>query len=66
MDVAERAHLGEAASRPATVLTMVGDADPDEIRATYEAEGNPYFSTARPGTTASSIRSTRVACSRSG
>jgi len=31
----------------ATVLTMVGDTDPDEIRATYEAEGNPYFSTAR-------------------
>jgi acetyl-CoA carboxylase carboxyltransferase component len=31
----------------ATVLSMVGDADPDEIRATYEAEGNPYFSTAR-------------------
>jgi acetyl-CoA carboxylase carboxyltransferase component len=31
----------------ATVLTMVGDADPDEIRATYEREGNPYFSTAR-------------------
>jgi acetyl-CoA carboxylase carboxyltransferase component len=31
----------------ATVLTMVGDADPDEIRATYEAEGNPYHSTAR-------------------
>ena len=31
----------------ATVLTMVGDADPDEIRALYEAEGNPYFSTAR-------------------
>jgi len=31
----------------ATVLTMVGDADPDEIRATYENEGNPYFSTAR-------------------
>jgi acetyl-CoA carboxylase carboxyltransferase component len=31
----------------ATVLTMVGDADPDEIRAKYEAEGNPYFSTAR-------------------
>jgi len=31
----------------ATVLTMVGDADPEEIRATYEAEGNPYFSTAR-------------------
>jgi acetyl-CoA carboxylase carboxyltransferase component len=31
----------------AAVLTMVGDADPDEIRATYDAEGNPYFSTAR-------------------
>ncbi len=31
----------------ATVLTMVGDADADEIRATYEAEGNPYYSTAR-------------------
>jgi acetyl-CoA carboxylase carboxyltransferase component len=31
----------------ATVLTMVGDADPDEIRATYEAEGSPYYSTAR-------------------
>ncbi|HLX33404.1 MAG TPA: carboxyl transferase domain-containing protein [Gaiellaceae bacterium] len=31
----------------ATVLSMVGDVDQDEIRATYEAEGNPYFSTAR-------------------
>jgi len=31
----------------ASVLTMVGDADPEEIRATYEAEGNPYYSTAR-------------------
>jgi acetyl-CoA carboxylase carboxyltransferase component len=31
----------------ATVLMMVGDADPDEIRAKYEAEGNPYHSTAR-------------------
>jgi 3-methylcrotonyl-CoA carboxylase beta subunit len=31
----------------ATVLTMVGDADPDEIRAKYEDEGNPYYSTAR-------------------
>jgi acetyl-CoA carboxylase carboxyltransferase component len=31
----------------ATVLTMVGDADPEEIRATYETEGNPYYSTAR-------------------
>src|SRR5579862_1993171 len=31
----------------AAVLTMVGDADPDEIRAKYEDEGNPYYSTAR-------------------
>jgi 3-methylcrotonyl-CoA carboxylase beta subunit len=31
----------------ATVLSMVGDTDPDEIRATYEAEGNPNYSTAR-------------------
>ncbi len=31
----------------ALVLSMVGDADPDEIKATYEAEGNPYYSTAR-------------------
>jgi 3-methylcrotonyl-CoA carboxylase beta subunit len=31
----------------ATVLTMVGDADAAEIRAKYEAEGNPYYSTAR-------------------
>ena len=31
----------------ATVLGMVGDADPAEIRAKYEAEGNPYYSTAR-------------------
>jgi 3-methylcrotonyl-CoA carboxylase beta subunit len=31
----------------ATVLSMVGDADPEEIKATYEAEGNPYYSTAR-------------------
>ncbi len=31
----------------ATVLSMVGDANPEEIRATYEAEGNPYYSTAR-------------------
>ena len=31
----------------ATVLTMVGDADPDEIRQKYEEEGNPYYSTAR-------------------
>src|SRR5437588_3896640 len=31
----------------ATVLTMVGDTDPDEIRTKYEAEGHPYYSTAR-------------------
>ncbi|MCW2964360.1 MAG: methylcrotonoyl-CoA carboxylase [Actinomycetia bacterium] len=31
----------------ATVLSMVGDSDPGEIRAKYEAEGNPYYSTAR-------------------
>ena len=31
----------------ATVLSMVGDSDPDEIRAKYETEGNPYHSTAR-------------------
>jgi acetyl-CoA carboxylase carboxyltransferase component len=31
----------------AMVLSIVGDADPDEIRAKYEAEGNPYHSTAR-------------------
>ena len=31
----------------ATVLSMVGDTDPDEIRATYEREGSPYYSTAR-------------------
>ncbi len=31
----------------ATVLTMVGDADPDGVRAKYEQEGNPYYSSAR-------------------
>jgi acetyl-CoA carboxylase carboxyltransferase component len=31
----------------ATVLTIVGRANPDEIRAKYEHEGNPYYSTAR-------------------
>lgn len=31
----------------ATVLSMVGDADPEAIRAQYEAQGNPYYSTAR-------------------
>jgi acetyl-CoA carboxylase carboxyltransferase component len=31
----------------ATVLSMVGDVDQDEIRAKYEEEGNPYYSTGR-------------------
>jgi 3-methylcrotonyl-CoA carboxylase beta subunit len=31
----------------ALVLSQVGDADPEAIRAKYEAEGNPYYSTAR-------------------
>jgi acetyl-CoA carboxylase carboxyltransferase component len=31
----------------ATVLAMVGDVDENEIRETYEREGNPYYSTAR-------------------
>jgi acetyl-CoA carboxylase carboxyltransferase component len=31
----------------ATVLSMVGDVDQDEIRGKYEDEGNPYYSTAR-------------------
>jgi acetyl-CoA carboxylase carboxyltransferase component len=31
----------------ATVLSMVGDVNEGEIREKYEAEGNPYYSTAR-------------------
>ncbi|MDX6516695.1 MAG: 3-methylcrotonyl-CoA carboxylase beta subunit [Gaiellaceae bacterium] len=31
----------------ATVLSMVGEADPDEIRAKYATEGSAYYSTAR-------------------
>jgi 3-methylcrotonyl-CoA carboxylase beta subunit len=31
----------------AIVLSMVGRSDAEEIRAKYEAEGNPYYSTAR-------------------
>ncbi len=31
----------------ATVLSIVGDVDEDAIRATYEREGNAYYSTAR-------------------
>jgi len=31
----------------ASVLSMVGDTDPEEIRRAYETEGNPYYSSAR-------------------
>jgi 3-methylcrotonyl-CoA carboxylase beta subunit len=31
----------------ATVLSIVGRADPEEVRAKYELEGNPYYSSAR-------------------
>jgi 3-methylcrotonyl-CoA carboxylase beta subunit len=31
----------------AMVLSMVGNVDQDEIRAQYETQGNPYYSTAR-------------------
>ena len=31
----------------ATVLALVGDVDTTDIRLKYEAEGNPYYSTAR-------------------
>jgi len=31
----------------AIVLSLVGEVDEEEIRRTYEAEGNPYYSTAR-------------------
>jgi acetyl-CoA carboxylase carboxyltransferase component len=31
----------------ATVLSIVGDVDTDEIKAKYDEEGNPYYSTAR-------------------
>ncbi|HXH97612.1 MAG TPA: carboxyl transferase domain-containing protein [Gaiellaceae bacterium] len=31
----------------ATVLSMVGEVDEEAIRAKYESEGNPYYSTAR-------------------
>jgi 3-methylcrotonyl-CoA carboxylase beta subunit len=31
----------------ATTLTTIGDADPEAIRAKYEEEGSPYYSTAR-------------------
>src|SRR3954449_8867729 len=31
----------------ATVLSTVGDTDPEVIRATYEREGSPYFASAR-------------------
>jgi hypothetical protein len=50
----------------ATVLSMVGDVDQDEIRAKYEAEGTPTTRRRGSGTTGSSTRSTRGECSRSG
>ena len=50
----------------ATVLTMVGDADPDEIRAKYEAEGTRTTRPRDSGTTGSSTRSTRAGCWHSG
>ena len=50
----------------ATVLTMVGDADPEEIKATYEAEGNPYYSTARLWDDGIIDPRDRGGCSRSG
>jgi 3-methylcrotonyl-CoA carboxylase beta subunit len=31
----------------ATVLSIVGDVDTDAIKAKYDAEGHPYYSTAR-------------------
>ncbi|MEZ5099270.1 MAG: carboxyl transferase domain-containing protein [Thermoleophilia bacterium] len=31
----------------ATVLSLVGNADPERVRETYEREGNPYYATAR-------------------
>ena len=31
----------------AMVLSMVGDTDPEQIKAKYETEGSPYYSTAR-------------------
>ena len=34
-------------AQAASVLSAVGDADPDEIRALYESQGSPYYSTAR-------------------
>ncbi len=34
-------------AQAASVLSSVGDADPEAIRAQYEAQGSPYYSTAR-------------------
>ena len=46
----------------ATVLTMVGDADLEEIRVKYEAEGNRTTRPRGSGTTGSSTRSTPAGC----
>ena len=50
----------------ATVLSMVGDVDQDEIRTKYEAEETPATRRRDCGTTGSSIRWTRDASLRSG
>ena len=50
----------------ATVLTMVGDANADEIRAKYERRAARTTPPRACGTTASSTRSTPGACSRWG
>ncbi|MBX3100212.1 MAG: methylcrotonoyl-CoA carboxylase [Salinibacterium sp.] len=34
-------------AQAASVLSAVGDADPEEIRALYETQGSPYYSSAR-------------------
>ena len=45
--MAERPHLGDGRRAGGDRALDGGDADPDEIRASYEREGSPYFSTAR-------------------
>ena len=47
MDVAERADLRDGRRAGGDRADDGRRRGPDEIRATYEAEGNPYYSTAR-------------------
>ena len=61
VDVAQRPHLRDGRRAGGNRALDGGDADPDAIRASYEHEGSPYFSTARPGTTGSSTHSTHAA-----